>query len=129
MLCKIERGGAWSYGARIISLPKSDKDLNALLQDMEINKSNDYAYTISNVKTGNDVLDEWFGKGYAINVDELNHIAGQISKLDYKELEQLGDIMKSERPDNTVDFINIIHNRDNYVIHENIVYAKLKTSH
>jgi hypothetical protein len=41
-------------------------------------------------------------------------------KLNHEELEQLGDIIKAENPDNTVDFINIVNDRENYVIHNNI---------
>ena len=121
MFCKITRTNITEpEDSRLVTLPKSEQELNAFLQDMNINESNYYSCLISNVKTGNEVLDKWFEKGCAINVDELNHIAGQINKLNYEELDQLGYIIKSENPDNTVDFINILHNRKDYVIHENI---------
>ena len=121
MLCKITKmSGAAPEESRLIKLPKNEQELNALLQDMNIGKDNEFGYSITDVRTKNAVLDEWFDSHRTVDIDEMNYIAGGISRLNNAELTRLGDIMKAENPDNAIDFINIMHNRANYVFYDNI---------
>ena len=120
MLCKITRfGNGTPDKSQVVHFPKSEQELNALLCDMQINRENEYAYSISNIKTGNTALDQQLESQCRPNMDELNHIAGFIQKISDKQLEELNLIMKVQKPENSTDFINAMHNHSNFNIYEN----------
>ena len=119
MLCKITRfGNGMPDRSQVVHLPKSEQELNALLCDMQINRENNYACNVSNIKVGNDSL-EYHISECGFNIDELNHVAGFIQKLNEQELSKLGTVMSVEKPQDSVTFINHMHNLEEYNLYEN----------
>ena len=124
MLCKITKvTGTEHEQAKILKLPKTTYELDAYLQDMGIGKDNDFRYTISNVRTRNPDLDNALSLIYK-DIDELNHIAAYISDLNEENLEKLGDIMSLEKPNHSIDFINIMHGFENCKMFKNVMDFK-----
>jgi hypothetical protein len=117
MLCKIENPA--NGRTRLASLPKSEKDLNAFLMDVRVGRENNYAYEISEIKTGYDALDKHIAAARP-DIDELNHIAEYLRDSRAARIEKLGVVMEAQKPQNAADFINMMHNSGDYSVYENI---------
>ena len=124
MLCKIAKMVYdRTENPRLLSLPKSETEINALLQDMGIGRENSFEYAMPYIKTGNATLDKYLLENPA-TIDELNHIAEYTKDFSQKNFDRLGCILEIEEPRNTVDLINVMHSRDSYDFFEDVSNMK-----